>query len=59
MSNRFEIDRNSHFLKLKGIDTLDRADALAGLEIFIPEEGFRPSGRRQLLPLPDHRERGS
>jgi len=35
-------DRNSHFLKLKGIDTLDRADALVGLEIYVPEEGFGP-----------------
>lgn len=31
-----------HFLKLKGIDTLDGADALAGSEIYIPEEGFGP-----------------
>jgi len=27
---------------LKGIDTLDRADAIAGSEIYIPEEGFGP-----------------
>ena len=27
---------------MKGIDTLERADALAGSEIYIPEEGFGP-----------------
>jgi 16S rRNA processing protein RimM len=35
-------DRNSHFLKLEGIDTLERADSLAGLEIYVPEEDFGP-----------------
>ena len=35
-------DRNSPFLKLKGIDTLGRADALAGLGIYVPEENFGP-----------------
>jgi 16S rRNA processing protein RimM len=35
-------DRNSYFLKLKGIDTLVRADALAGKEIYAPEEDFNP-----------------
>ena len=35
-----DLDRNSHILKLKGIDDLARADALAGLEIFVPEESF-------------------
>ncbi len=35
-------DRNTHFLKLKGIDTLNRADALAGLEIYVPEESLSP-----------------
>lgn len=35
-------DRNAHFLKLKGVDTLNRADALAGLEIYIPEESLAP-----------------
>jgi len=35
-------DRNSHFLKLEGIDTLDRADAIIGLEIYVPEEDFGP-----------------
>jgi 16S rRNA processing protein RimM len=35
-------DRNSNFLKLKGIDTQDRADALVGREIYVPEEGFGP-----------------
>jgi 16S rRNA processing protein RimM len=37
-----ELDRNSYFLKLKGIDTLAQSDGLAGLEVFIPEESFRP-----------------
>jgi 16S rRNA processing protein RimM len=35
------LDRNSHFLKLKGIDTLAEADALAGLEVFVAEADFR------------------
>jgi 16S rRNA processing protein RimM len=35
-------DRNSPFLKLKGVDTLGRANALAGKEIFVPEEGLDP-----------------
>jgi 16S rRNA processing protein RimM len=38
----FELDRNSYFLKLKGIDTLAQSDALAGVEVFIPEACFRP-----------------
>jgi len=38
----FELDRNSHVLKLKGIDTLARADALAGRDVYLPEEAFRP-----------------
>jgi 16S rRNA processing protein RimM len=38
----FELDRNSYFLKLKGIDTLAQSDGLAGREVFIPEESFRP-----------------
>ena len=36
------LDRNSHFLKLKGIDTLAQADALAGCEIYAAEADFRP-----------------
>lgn len=36
------LDRNAHFLKLKGIDTLAQADALAGLEVYIAEADFRP-----------------
>jgi 16S rRNA processing protein RimM len=36
------LDRNSHFLKLKGVDTLPRSDELAGLDIYIPEASFRP-----------------
>lgn len=35
------LDRNAHFLKLKGIDTLAQADALAGLEVFVAEADFR------------------
>jgi 16S rRNA processing protein RimM len=40
----FELDRNSHVLKLKGIDTLAQSDGLAGREVFITEESFRPLG---------------
>lgn len=38
----FELDRNSYFLKLKGIDTLAQADGLAGLDVFVAETSFRP-----------------
>ncbi len=38
----FEFDRNSTFLKLKGVDTLAGADALVGSDIYIPEECFAP-----------------
>ena len=38
----FELDRNSYFLKLKGIDTLAQSDGLAGLDVFVPEASFRP-----------------
>jgi 16S rRNA processing protein RimM len=38
----FELDRNSYFLKLKGIDTLARSEKLAGREVFVTEESFRP-----------------
>ena len=38
----FELDRNSYFLKLKGISTLAQADGLAGLDVFIPEASFQP-----------------
>jgi len=37
-----ELDRNSVFLKLKGVDTLARADALAGRDVFVREDCFRP-----------------
>ncbi len=40
----FELDRNSYFLKLKGIDALAQSDGLAGLDVFIPEASFRPLG---------------
>lgn len=36
------LDRNAHFLKLKGIDTLAQADALAGFEVYVAEADFRP-----------------
>jgi 16S rRNA processing protein RimM len=39
------LDRNSHFLKLKGIDTLAQADALAGLEVYAAESDFKPLER--------------
>jgi 16S rRNA processing protein RimM len=35
------LDRSAYFLKLKGIDTLAGADALAGLEVFVAEADFR------------------
>jgi len=37
-----KLDRNSHLLKLEGVDTLAQADALAGVEIYIAEGDFRP-----------------
>ena len=36
------LDRNAYFLKLKGIDTLAQADALAGFDIYVDEADFRP-----------------
>ncbi len=36
------LDRNSYILKLRGVDTLVAADALAGAEVFAAEENFRP-----------------
>ena len=39
------LDRNAHFLKLKGVDTLAQADALAGLEVYVDEADFRPLDR--------------
>jgi 16S rRNA processing protein RimM len=39
------LDRNVYVLKLKGVDTLAAADALAGLEIYAAESDFRrPAG---------------
>jgi len=35
------VDRSAYFLKLKGIDTLAGADALAGLDVFVAEADFR------------------
>ena len=38
----FECERSSYFLKLRGIDSLAQSDGLAGLEVFVPEDSFRP-----------------
>ncbi len=38
------LDRNAYFLKLKGVDTLEAADALAGREIYAAESDFRGLG---------------
>jgi 16S rRNA processing protein RimM len=38
------LDRNAYILKLKGVDTLEAADALAGREIFAAEPDFRRLG---------------
>lgn len=38
------LDRNAHILKLKGVDTLEAADALAGREICAAESDFRGLG---------------
>jgi len=35
------LDRNAYVLKLKGVDTLAAADALAGLDIYAAETDFR------------------
>lgn len=35
------LDRNAYILKLKGVDTLEAADALAGREIYAAEPDFR------------------
>ena len=35
-------DRNSPLLKLAGIDSLAKADALAGTDIYVPEEALGP-----------------
>jgi len=40
-----EIDRNSVFLKLEGVETLAQADALAGRDVFVREDCFRPLER--------------
>jgi 16S rRNA processing protein RimM len=39
-----ELGRHATFLKLKGIDTLAAADAIAGIEVYIPEACFPPPG---------------
>lgn len=45
----FDVERclpykNSHLLKLKGIDSLAAADALAGREVFVPEDALQRPG---------------
>ena len=52
----FEVERigpykNSHLLKLKGVDTLGRADELAGCDILVPEEAVRPPEEGTLYDL--------
>lgn len=39
------LDRNAYILKLRGVDTLEAADALAGREIFAAERDFRGLGQ--------------
>jgi 16S rRNA processing protein RimM len=39
------VDRNAYFLKLRGIDTLAAADALAGRDVFAAEADFRRLAR--------------
>jgi len=39
-----DLDRNSYFLKLKGVDTLAAADALAGSEILASGADFKRPG---------------
>ncbi len=39
------LDRNAYVMKLKGVDTLAAADALAGLDIYAAETDFRRLGR--------------
>ena len=39
-----DLDRNSYFLKLKGVDTLAAADALAGTEILASGADFKRPG---------------
>jgi 16S rRNA processing protein RimM len=38
------LDRNAHILKLKGIDTLAAADALAGRDVYVAPSDFRRLG---------------
>jgi len=38
------LDRNAYVLKLKGVDTLEAAEALAGREIYAAEPDFRGLG---------------
>ena len=40
----FRRDRNAPFLKLKGIDTLAQADALAGCDVYVAASDFRRLG---------------
>lgn len=38
------LDRNAYYLKLRGVDTLEAADALAGRDVFGAESDFRGLG---------------
>ena len=50
-----DLDRNSYFLKLKGVDTLAAADALAGTEILASGADFKRPGGGPVLRLRGHR----
>jgi 16S rRNA processing protein RimM len=39
------LDRNAYYMKLRGVETLEAADALAGREIYAAESDFRRLGR--------------
>lgn len=43
------LDRNAYYLKLRGVETLEAADALAGREIYAAESDFRRLGREGLF----------
>jgi len=43
------LDRNAYILKLRGVETLEAAEALAGLEIYAAEPDFRNLGEEGLF----------
>ncbi|MCJ7565901.1 MAG: ribosome maturation factor RimM [Candidatus Aminicenantes bacterium] len=45
---RFSPYKNSHILKLKGIDSVSRADELSGRDVFVPEEALKPLEKGRL-----------